>query len=109
MNAHTGIGDIFERSKRIGDRMLSVADLVCVFDQLAWRPPIEERRTSQRPTAAELAAHPINWGGDYRVRSLKSAETNLRRAHAQFKKGWLTRKEFDHIERKCLEVIKGLK
>ena len=40
MNAATGIGDVFERSKRIGDRIVSVADLVYVFDQLNGRAPV---------------------------------------------------------------------
>lgn len=66
--------------------------------------PPAEQIVFGRPTVAELEAHPID-SRDYECGERHTAESSLRRAHAQLKKGWLTQKEFDVIKENCLSVI----
>lgn len=96
MNDLTGIGDVFERRKRVGDCTVRVADLVFVFAQLG--PPLNswpERRQFIRP----------NLTHEYPAWNARLARTSLDRAIKHHAKGWINDKEIAFVEQRCQDAL----
>ena len=94
MRTMTGIGDIFEREKRIGDRVVRVVDFVFVFAQLGPEPLSRPQQFVRPNLACEYPA----WNTPH-------ARMSLDRAIKHHAKGWINNKELAFVERRCQDAL----